>query len=54
MEAVSNFTAVWRALWLNDPTPQVLWKLLIHVNFGARAADDEKGQVREEPVVSVC
>jgi len=46
MEAVSNFTAVWQALWLNDPTPQVLWKLLIHVNFGARAADDEKGQVR--------
>jgi hypothetical protein len=46
MEAVSNFTAVWRALWLNDPTPQVLWKLLIHVNFGARVADDEKSQVR--------
>jgi hypothetical protein len=46
MDAVSNFTVVWRGLWLNNPTPQVLRQLLIHVNFGPRVADDEKSQVR--------
>jgi hypothetical protein len=46
MEAISNFTAVWRALWLNDPTPQVLMKLMININWGAQAADDEKTKAR--------
>jgi hypothetical protein len=46
MDAISNFTAVWRALWLNDPTPQVLWKLMININWGAQAADDEKTKAR--------
>jgi hypothetical protein len=40
MDAVSNFTVVWRGLWLNNLTQKVLWKLLwkllIHVNFGPR------------------
>jgi hypothetical protein len=46
MDAISNFTAVWRGLWLNDPTPQVLTKLMINVNYGAQIGEDEKGQAR--------
>jgi len=46
MDAISNFSAVWRGLWLNDPTPQVLTKLMINVNYGAQIGEDEKGQAR--------
>jgi hypothetical protein len=46
MDAISNFTMVWRGLWLNDPTPQVLTKLMINVNWGAQIGEDEKGQAR--------
>ncbi len=46
MDAISNFTAVWRGLWLNDPTPQVLTKLMINVNYGAQIGEDEKGQAK--------
>jgi hypothetical protein len=46
IDAISNFTAVWRGLWLNDQTPQVLTKLMINVNYGAQIGEDEKGQAR--------
>ena len=44
MDAISNFTAVWRGLWLNDPTPQVLTKLMINVNWGAQIGRTRKGR----------
>jgi hypothetical protein len=45
-EAVVNFTAVWGALWLGDPTPVVLLKTMVHINWGAQCGEDEKGTVR--------
>jgi hypothetical protein len=32
LEAISNYFAVWRGLWLNDPSPFVLFKLRVAVN----------------------
>jgi hypothetical protein len=41
-EAISNYMAVWRGLWLNDPSPLVLFKLMVAVNWGAQCGTDEK------------
>jgi hypothetical protein len=38
--------AVWGALWLGDPTPVVLLKTMVHINWGAQCGEDEKGTVR--------
>jgi hypothetical protein len=45
-EAVVNFTAVWGALWLGDPTPVVLLKTKVYISWGAQCGEDEKETVR--------
>lgn len=45
-EAISNYMAVWHALWPIDPSPLVIHKLMINVNYGAHGAEDEKGRAR--------
>jgi hypothetical protein len=42
LKALSNYFAVWRGLWLNDPSPFVLFKLRVAVNWGAQRGSDEK------------
>jgi hypothetical protein len=42
LEAISNYLAVWRGLWLNDPSPFILLKLMVAVNWGAQRGPDEK------------
>jgi len=41
---VTNFTAVWGALWQGDPTPVVLLKTLAHIT---QCSEDEKGSQDE-------
>jgi hypothetical protein len=45
-EAVVNFTAVWGALWLGDPTPVILLQTIVYISWGAQCGEDEKGTVR--------
>ena len=45
--------AVWGALWLGDPTPVVLLKTMVHINWGAQCGEDEKGTVRYDYFVFI-
>jgi hypothetical protein len=45
-EAIGNYMAVWRGLWLNDPSPLVLYKLMVAVNWGAQCWADEKNTAK--------
>jgi hypothetical protein len=45
-DAVLNFAAVWHALWELDPSPLVLHRALLNINWGGLTGEDEKSRVR--------
>ena len=45
-DALKNYWTVWFYLWSFDPSPLVLYTVLLDNNYGSQLGEDEKGRVR--------